>query len=100
MKRSVEPVAVVELQVVDQLDQRGRAGQHDAARSPSAPHTSRQSRCSLLYAATRTFIMIRLAMPPGAYITMNRKIEAEVELPGLGELGEQREAEDHQDARR
>ena len=33
-----------------------------------------QSWCSFLYAATRTFIMIRLAMPPGAYITMNRKI--------------------------
>ena len=33
-----------------------------------------QSRCSFLCAATRTFIMIRLAMPPGAYITMNMKI--------------------------
>ena len=63
-----------ELQVVDQLDQRGGAGEHHQRRHGQRRVPAAAAGAASCSAATRRFIMIRLAMPPGAYITMNRKI--------------------------
>ena len=89
-KRSVEPSAAFELQVIDHLDQRGRADQQHQRRRPSAPTYQRQSRREL---AERGDAQVHHDQAGDAARRVHhheQEDQAEVEQPGLGELGQQR----------
>ena len=96
-KCSSGPSAIVELQVVDHLDQRRRAGQHQQRGRRPAPGTAAPAGASLPKRGHAHVHHDQAGDAAGRVHHHEQEDQPEVEQPGLGELGQQHEGQHHQD---